>query len=192
MPKDSTYYQTTTFYSKQIVYILVTRLEIVVPYSCYKKEGLKCISKLIIRYYAYYICAKAQCSLVFFNTKRKEINNKQLATQLRIARAKAKLAAAKLSLLESKARKQKQELKEITTIKELERLKDAARMLKELPLLEPVTRTANFNFLDLELLTNLGQLQANLTLFTNPSFLNALFLLPTQDFAIRGSLCKSP
>jgi len=111
---------------------------------------------LLIGYYAFCICAKARCSLVFLDTERREINNKQQATKLRIARAKAKLAAAELSLLESKAKRQGQELKEITAIEELERLEDAARMLKELSLLEPVTRTANLNFLDLELLANLG------------------------------------
>ena len=105
MPKKLTPRQTTTFYSKRISRILATSLEIVIPYSYYKKEGLKYVLKLTTRYYAYYICAKARCSLVFLDTKRKEINNKQLATQLRITRAKAKLAATKLSLLESKAKK---------------------------------------------------------------------------------------
>jgi len=42
---------------------------------------------------------------VFFKTKRREFNNKQRATKLRIARAKAKLATTKLSLLKSKAKK---------------------------------------------------------------------------------------
>ena len=105
MPKELTPYQTTTFYSKQIFYILITSLKIVISYSYYKKKDLKCVFKLITKYYTYYIYAKAQCSLVFLDTKRKEINNKQLATQLRITRDKAKLAATKLSLLKSKAKK---------------------------------------------------------------------------------------
>ena len=105
IPKKPTPCQTTTFYSKQISYILATSLEIVVPYSYYKKEDLKYVFKLITRYYAYYIYAKAQGSLVSLNTKRKEINNKQLATQLRITQAKAKLATTKLSLLKSKAKR---------------------------------------------------------------------------------------
>jgi hypothetical protein len=46
--------------------------------------------------------------------------------------------------------------KEIATTKELERLEDKARMLKELPLLIPVTRIVNLNNLDLELIAKLG------------------------------------
>jgi len=42
---------------------------------------------------------------VFLNIKHREFNNKQRATKLRITRAKAKLAAAKLSLLKSKAKR---------------------------------------------------------------------------------------
>jgi len=56
---------------------------------------------------------------VFSNIKRKEFNNKQRATKLRITRAKAKLAAAKLLLLKSKAKRRRKELKEITITKEL-------------------------------------------------------------------------
>jgi hypothetical protein len=97
-----------------------------------------------------------QCSLVFSNIERREINNKQQATKLRITRAQAKLAAAELSLLESEAKRQRQELKEITAIEELEQLKDKARMLKDLLLLEPVKRTANSTILDSRPFTNLG------------------------------------
>ena len=59
-------------------------------------------------------------------------------------------------MLEGKEKKQQQEPKKIAAIKELERLENAARILKELPLLEPITRIVNLNFLDLKLLTNLG------------------------------------
>jgi hypothetical protein len=98
-----------------------------------------------------------RCSLVFSNTERREINNKQQATKLRIARAKAKLAAAELSLLESEAKRRRRELKEITAIEELEQLEDKARLLKDpLPLLEPIKRTANPSVLDSRLFTNLG------------------------------------
>jgi hypothetical protein len=98
-----------------------------------------------------------RCSLVFSNTKRREINNKQQATKLRIARAKAKLAAAELSLLESEAKRRRQELKEITAIEELEQLEDKAKLLRDpLPLLEPIKRTANSFVLDSRLFTNLG------------------------------------
>jgi hypothetical protein len=77
---------------------------------------------------------------------------------LHIARAKAKLATAKLSLLKSKAKKQRQELKEITLIENLERLKNKAKMLKNflLFLLEPVKRTANSIILNPKLFANLG------------------------------------
>ena len=75
MPKDITRRFTINCYQR-IATILTSSLEIVIPYSCYKKEGLKCVIKLTTRYYTYYICVKARCFLVFFNTKRKEFNNK--------------------------------------------------------------------------------------------------------------------
>ena len=75
MPKEPSLRQITNYYSKRITYILVTSLEIVVPYSCCKKEGLKCVPKLTTGYCAYYIRARVQCSLVFLNTKRKEIKD---------------------------------------------------------------------------------------------------------------------
>jgi len=93
---------------------------------------------------------------VFSNIERKEFNNKQRATKLRIARAKAKLATTKLLLLESKAKRQMQELKKITVTNKLEQLEDKAKMLKDFLLLEPVTRTANSFILDTRLFTNLG------------------------------------
>jgi hypothetical protein len=46
--------------------------------------------------------------------------------------------------------------KEIAVNKELEQLEDKASLLKDPLLLEPVTRTANLNFLSLELIANLG------------------------------------
>jgi hypothetical protein len=98
-----------------------------------------------------------QYSLVFSNIERREINNKQQATKLRITRAKAKLAAVELSLLESKAKRRRQELKEITAIEELEQLENKARLLKDsLSLLEPIKRIANSIILDSRPFTNLG------------------------------------
>jgi hypothetical protein len=75
MPKNSTPRRLTTTYNKRVALILATRLKIVVPCSCYKKIELKCVIKLITRYYAFCIRAKVRYSLVFSNTKRKEINN---------------------------------------------------------------------------------------------------------------------
>jgi hypothetical protein len=112
---------------------------------------------LLTGYCAFCIRAKARCSLVFLDIERREINNKQQATKLRIARAKAELAATELSLLESEAKRRGQELKEITAIEELEQLEDKARLLKDpLPLLEPIKRTANSIILDPRLFANLG------------------------------------
>ena len=77
---------------------------------------------------------------------------------MRITRAKAKLAATKLSLLKSKAKKQKRKLKEIIIIENLERLENEAKMLKNslFSLLEPIKRTANLIILNPRLFTNLG------------------------------------
>jgi len=61
-----------------------------------------------------------------------------------------------LSLLEGKKKRQQQKLKVIAAIEKLERLEDKVEMLKKLLLLKSIARTANFNFLDLELLANLG------------------------------------
>jgi hypothetical protein len=74
MPKDPTPCYLTVTYNKQVALILAIRLKIVVPYSCYKRLGLKCVIKLTTRYCAFCICAKARCSLVFSNTKRNKIN----------------------------------------------------------------------------------------------------------------------
>jgi len=70
------------------------------------------------------------------------------------AKANAARLRLKLKLLKEKRYSYKQE--EIAATKELERLENAAKILKKLPLLEPITRIANLNFLDLKLLTNLG------------------------------------
>ena len=61
-------------------------------------------------------------------------------------------------MLESKAKKQKRKLKEIIIIKNLERLEDEARMLKDflLSLLEPVKRAANSIILNPRPFANLG------------------------------------
>ena len=192
MPKVIPLRQTTAFYSKRVANILATSLEIAVPCSRYKKEGLKCVPKLTTGYCAYYIRARARCSLVFSNTKCKEINDAQGAKELQLLRAKAKASQLKLEIAELKAKKRKRELKEIVAIEELERLEDEAGMPKDLLLLEPVTRTANLTVLDSRLFANLGQLQANLTLFVNPSFFNALFQLPNQDSILQGSLNRIP
>ena len=86
----------------------------------------------------------------------------------------------KLELLKEKQYSCKQE--EITITKELEQLEDTARILKKVSL----SRIANLNFLDLELLANLGQLQANLNFFIN-SFLNVLFLPILLGFKLKSS-----
>jgi hypothetical protein len=74
MPKESTPRRLIITYNKRVALILATGLVIVVTCSCCKKLGLECIVELITRYYAFYICAKARCSLVFSNTKRNKIS----------------------------------------------------------------------------------------------------------------------
>jgi hypothetical protein len=73
-----------------------------------------------------------------------------------LLRARAKASRLKLKIAKLKAKKKKRELEEIATTKELKRLENAARMPRNPPLLEPATRTANSNFLELELLADLG------------------------------------
>ena len=106
MPKGTTRRFTINCYQR-IAAILASSLEIVVPYSRYKKEGLKCVIKVITKYYAYYICVKARCSLVFSNTKRKEINNAQKAKRLQLLRARAKASQLKLKIAKLAATKKR-------------------------------------------------------------------------------------
>ena len=61
-----------------------------------------------------------------------------------------------MSLLEGKKKRQQQKLKEIAAIEKLKRLEDKVEILKKLLLLKSITRIANLNFLNLELLANLG------------------------------------
>ena len=75
---------------------------------------------------------------------------------LQIAKAKAKLVAAYVALLEAKEKEQLRKLADIIATKELEILERAVGIYAALPSLEPVARTANLNILDLELLANLG------------------------------------
>jgi hypothetical protein len=76
-------------------------------------------------------------------------------------------------IAELKAKKKKRELEEIAATEELERLEDEAGMPKDFPTPEPVMRTADPIVLDLDPLTDLGWLQTDLTLFADPSFLDA-------------------
>jgi hypothetical protein len=163
----------------------------VVPCGRCKRMDLKCVPELTTGYCAYCIRAKARCSLVFSDTERKELDDEQLATRLRIARAKAELAAAKLSLLENEAKKRRRELEEIAAMEELERLEDEAGMPKDVPLLELVACTANLDSLDPEPLADLGWLQADFTSFVDPLFLNASSLLLPLDFKLLGSFSGS-
>ena len=127
-----------------------------VPCLQCKKKGLRCVVKLLTSYCAYYICAKAQCSLVFFNTKRGKFNRKERAKRLLLLKAKANTARLYLKLEELKKKRFICKREEIATIEELKQLEDTAKMLKELLLLKPIARIANLNFLNLDLLANLG------------------------------------
>jgi len=127
-----------------------------VPYLQYKKEGLHCVVKLLTSYCAYYIYTKAQCSLVFSNTKRGKFNCKERAKQLLLLKAKANTTRLCLKLEELKEKRFSCKREKIAAIEELKQLKDTIEMLKKLLLLEPIARTANLNFLDLDLLANLG------------------------------------
>jgi len=93
---------------------------------------------------------------VFSNTKRGKFNYKERTKRVLLLQAKANAARLrlKLKLLKEKRYSCKQE--EIAITKELKRLKDKAKMLKDLLLLEPVTRTANPFVLNTRLFTNLG------------------------------------
>ena len=157
MPRDSTCCLTNNFYC-YIALIIATSAVIPNPYSCCKKKDLQYVVKLLTSYCAYYICAKAQCFLVFSNTKRGKFNYKEGAKQLLLLKAKANATRFCLKLKELKEKRFSCKREEIAAIKKLEQLKDAIKILKKLLLLELITRIANFNFLDLELLTNLGQL----------------------------------
>ena len=73
-----------------------------------------------------------------------------------LLKAKANTARLCLKLEKLKERRFSCKREEIATIEELEQLEDTIELLKKLLLLEPIARTANLNFLDLDLLANLG------------------------------------
>ena len=127
-----------------------------VPCSRYKKESLRCVVKSLTSYCAYCICAKAQYSLVFSNTKRGEFNREERAKQLLLLKAKANTARLRLKLEELKEKCFSCKREEIAAIEKLKRLKDKVEILKKLLLLKFIARIANLNFLNLELLANLG------------------------------------
>ena len=73
-----------------------------------------------------------------------------------LLKAEANAARLYLKLEELKEKRFSYKRKEIATIKKLKQLENTAGMLKKLLLLEPIARTTNSNFLDLDLLANLG------------------------------------
>ena len=90
-----------------------------VPCLQCKKESLRCVVKLLTSYCAYCICAKAQCFLVFSNTKRSKFNCKERAKQLLLLKAKANAARLYLKLEDLKEKRFSCKRKEIATIKKL-------------------------------------------------------------------------
>jgi hypothetical protein len=91
---------------------------------------------------------------VFSNTKRGEISRKEQKKRVLLLQAKANAARLQLKLKLLKEKQYHRERKEIAANEELERLEDEAGMPKDVPLPEPVARTANLNSLDLEPLAN--------------------------------------
>jgi hypothetical protein len=73
-----------------------------------------------------------------------------------LLQAKANAARLRLKLKLLKEKQYNCKRKEIAVNKELELLEDAAKMLKDVSLLELVAYIANLNSLDLELLANLS------------------------------------
>ena len=163
------------------------------PCYYYRKESLRYVIELSIGYYAFYIQLKLRCSYVFSNTRRGKIKRKKKRNQALLLRAKvealranAKAAQLRLKLNKLEGKQFARKRKEINTTKELEQLERAASLYT----LKAVNYTTN-PILDPRLQANFSQLQNNFTSFINSSFFNALFLFPTQDFAIKGSLYKS-
>jgi hypothetical protein len=91
---------------------------------------------------------------VFSNTKRGKISREEQKKQVLLLQAKANAARLRLKLELLKEKRYHREREEIAANKELEQLEDKAGMLKDVPLLELVARTANLNSLDLEPLAN--------------------------------------
>jgi hypothetical protein len=153
---------------------------------CVEKK-LKCLVELSTGFCAYCIRAKSRCSLVLTNTERREMRDEQRAAQLRIARAEAELAAARVALLEAEEKERIRELEDIVATEELGFLEKAAGIRSPSPSPEPVTRTAGLDLLDPEPSADLGWLQADFTSFVDPSFLAASFAFLPSDFEIGGS-----
>ena len=73
-----------------------------------------------------------------------------------LLKAKANTARLYLKLEELKEKRFSYKREEIAAIEELKQLENTTKILKKLLLLELVARIANFNFLVLNLLANLG------------------------------------
>jgi hypothetical protein len=93
---------------------------------------------------------------VFSNTKRGKINCKEQVKQVLLLQAKANAAQLQLKLKLIKEKQYSYKRNKIAITEELERLKDKAKLLKNVLLLEPVNYAANPTILDSRLFANLG------------------------------------
>ena len=183
MPRN-TARRSTVNYHRRVALVLAAGFEMPEPCSRCKKEGLRCVVELSTGYCAYCIRAKARCSLVFSDTERKELDREERAKRMLLLQAEADAARLRLELELLRERRFSREREEIDATEELERLEDEAGMPKES--LEPIARTADLDFLDLEPLADLGWSQADFTSFVDPSILDSCLLSPSWGFGLEG------
>jgi hypothetical protein len=186
MPRNIARRSTVNFH-RRVALILATGSEMPDPCDRCKKEGLRCVVELSTGYCAYCIRARSRCSLVFSDTERGEIDREERAKRVLLLQAEADAARLRLELELLKEKRYRREREEIAATEELERLEDEAGMPKASLSPEPVTRTADSDFLEPEPLADLGWSQADFNSFVDPSFLDASLLLPPWDFELGGS-----
>jgi hypothetical protein len=185
MPKGAR--KSTVNYQRRVALVFETGSEMPDPCQRCKKEGLKCVVELSTGYCAFCIRSRARCSFVFSDTERGEISREEQKKRVLLLQAEADAARLRLELELLKEKRYNREREEIAANEELERLEDEAGMPKDVPLPEPVARTANLDSLDLESLADFGWSQADLTSFVDPSFLEASFAFLPLDFEYGGS-----
>jgi hypothetical protein len=157
MPKEPSS-RAVFFHSARLARIEEANLVMPSPCGRCKEKGLGCKIELTTGFCVECIRARVQCDLFLTNAEWGEIKDGQQKATLRVARAEAELAVAKVILLEAQEKESRRVLEDIASTEKLEKLEEAA----------------GIRAIDAVPITDSGWSQAIFTLFTDPSFLDLL------------------
>lgn len=158
-PRRSTKYRADRFER-----ILLDNVTMPTPCGRCKEKATKCIVELSTGFCLSCIRARVRCDLHLSRTEWDEIKSEQRIAELRVAKAEAELANARLALLESKEKERRRILEDIASTEELEELENAAGLSALAPVVEPDPPNLG---------ADSGWLQANFDSFLDSSFLLA-------------------